>query len=97
MNLESCINQFNLYDHQIIDFMGHKVLQMPTHNAKYPNVYGKVRLAVMLRSLPCVLAFIKSDGESFDPTTLTDDEIEMIINHIETNCRPNHPEIPTQL
>lgn len=88
MNISAILQQFNLYDHQVIEFMGHPVIQMPTSNPKFPNVYGKVRLSVMLRSLPVVLAFVASNGTSWDPQSVTDEDLEAVISHLRQHCRP---------
>lgn len=88
MNIPDIIGQYNESDCELSVAFAHPVLLMPTSNPRFPNCYGKVRLSVMLRSLPSVLAFIKSDGTSKDPSILTAEEIEAVINHIRAHCVP---------
>lgn len=71
--------QYQPVDVTISDFNGHPTIEMPTLRAeRYKHRYGKVRLSIMFECLPSVIAFIKSDGTTTDPATLSDEEVEMI-------------------
>ena len=89
----SFLNQYYTLGHQIRHFRDKPCLGMPVTNAKESgiiNLYGQSKLQVFLTSLPAVLRFIESEGQDFDPTHLSDDNLEAIINHINQHCRPNH-------
>jgi len=78
MDLTNIITQWDITGTEIADAYGFPVLKMQTSNPNYPNCLGKVRLSVVIRHLPNVLAFCKSDGLTTDPATLTNEEIEAI-------------------
>ena len=89
----SFISQFHPLGHEIRHFMNSAALAMPVPAAKnksIKNVYGQSKLQVFLTSLPCVLRFIESEGQDFDPTHLSDANLEAIISHIRNNCRPSN-------
>jgi hypothetical protein len=90
MDFNQFLSQHNLADVQSDVKFGYPILKMPRwQNNKYSYCAGKVKLSVVLCYLPAVLAFVASDGATFDPTTVSDADLAAILKHIQTNCRPS--------
>jgi hypothetical protein len=86
MDLNTVVAQFDIAGSELKHAFNFPVLSLQTKHPGFWQNYGKTKLAILIQNLPVILAFVKTDGQSIDPTILTQEEVESIIDHIRNHC-----------
>jgi len=100
--LTACFQYYDPEQNLIGEYKGRPTLKMPVYvvqTRRRDNPLGKSKLIVCMTALPSVLAFLESGGTSTDPSIVSNELLEAVINHLQKWCKPkedNHDNSTTE-